>query len=180
MDDQKLITELRKKNRVAFDYLFTFYFSSLCVFADKYTGDRRVSEDIVEDFFVAFWENMDRIEIRSSLRAYFFTSVHNRCLDWLRRHRTENKYREKFLSKRNEAEVLTEEMIAESELRYALEKGLEQLAPRCREIFVMSRKKGLSNHEIAGQLGLSVRTVELQISTALGVLRKELFLFFKP
>ncbi|HWS00502.1 MAG TPA: sigma-70 family RNA polymerase sigma factor, partial [Prolixibacteraceae bacterium] len=52
--------------------------------------------------------------------------------------------------------------------------SLDKLAPRCREIFQMSRLKGFTNEEIAGQLGLSKRTVELQISNALKILRKEL------
>jgi len=63
---------------------------------------------------------------------------------------------------------------AESELRQAIQKSLQKLPPRCREIFELSRHNGLSNQEISEQLGLSKRTVELQISNSLKVLRKEL------
>jgi len=63
---------------------------------------------------------------------------------------------------------------AESELRQAVQKSLLKLPPRCREIFELSRQNGMSNQEISEQLGLSRRTVELQISNSLKVLRKEL------
>lgn len=66
---------------------------------------------------------------------------------------------------------------AESELRLAIEKSLKKLPPRCREIFELSRLNGLSNLEISEQLGISKRTVELQVSNALKILRKELIEF---
>ena len=62
----------------------------------------------------------------------------------------------------------------ETELRQAIQKSLLKLPPRCREIFELSRQNGMSNQEISEQLGLSRRTVELQISNSLKVLRKEL------
>src|SRR5659263_394918 len=68
----------------------------------------------------------------------------------------------------------TEHYFAEAELQQAIQKSLEKLPPRCREIFELSRLDGLSNQHISEQLGLSKRTVELQISNSLKVLRKEL------
>jgi RNA polymerase sigma-70 factor (ECF subfamily) len=68
----------------------------------------------------------------------------------------------------------TDHYFAESELRLAIKKSLEKLSPRCREIFELSRLNGLSNKEISDKLGMSKRTVELQISNSLKILRKEL------
>jgi RNA polymerase sigma factor (sigma-70 family) len=53
-------------------------------------------------------------------------------------------------------------------------KIVDQLPPRCKRIFIMSRVSGLSNREIAEQLAISKRTVETQISNALKVLREKL------
>lgn len=111
------------------------------------------------------------IEIKSSLKAYLFNAVHHRCSDWQKHLKTVEKYRKAFLSQDNELSIQAEEMIVESELRLAFQKGLEKCPPRCREIFIMNRVNGLSNQQIAETLGLSKRTVELQISSALKVLR---------
>ena len=68
----------------------------------------------------------------------------------------------------------TDQYFAESELRNAVQKSLGKFPPRCREIFELSRLNGFSNQEISDKLDISKRTVELQISNALKILRKEL------
>lgn len=174
MDEQNLIQELRKRNRLVFDYLFTFYYSGLCLYAYKYIGDHQYAEDVVQDFFVTLYFESPKLEIRSSLKSYFYVSIRNRCIDWHKHQQAIGKYREAILKKNEEKEYPTEEMVVESELRAAIEKGMEKLPDRCREIFTMSRIKGFTNQEIADQLNLSKRTVELQISNALRILRSEL------
>jgi RNA polymerase sigma-70 factor, ECF subfamily len=174
LEEQNLIKELKKRNKFAFDYLFTYYYSGLCVFAYKYLGDHQSVEDVVQDFFVSFYFEIPQLEIKSSLKAYLFVSVRNRCLDWQKHHHIVEKYRKMMLRKSDERDDLPSEMLAESELRSAIEKGMEKLPERCREVFIMSRIKGLSNQEIADELHLSKRTVELQITNALKILRAEL------
>jgi len=174
LNEDLLIKELRSRNTIAFDFVFNYYYSGLCAFAHKYIPEKEVVEDIVQDFFVTFWIESPRLEIKSSLKSYLFTSIHNRCLDWHKHQTVHQKYRKNVLLKNEESELRSEEMLVESELRLAIQKGLEQCAPRAREIFEMSRINGLSNQQIADQLGLSKRTVELQISNALKILRTSL------
>jgi RNA polymerase sigma-70 factor (ECF subfamily) len=66
------------------------------------------------------------------------------------------------------------DLFVESELQQQIAKAMEKLPERAREIFMLSRFKGISNDEIATQLELSKRTVETQISNALKILRNEL------
>ena len=61
--------------------------------------------------------------------------------------------------------------IKNQELLLELSHYLEKLPKRCQEIFYLSRMDNLSNQEIAGRLGISKRTVENQITTALKHLR---------
>ena len=61
-----------------------------------------------------------------------------------------------------------------SELQDKIKNSIEILPDKCREIFMMSRMRGMKNEEIASELNLSKRTVESQISNALKVLRVEL------
>lgn len=165
---------MRSRNILAFNFVFNYYYSGLCAFAQKYIADKDIVEDIVQDFFVTFWLESPRLEIKSSLKSYLFTSIHNRCLDWYKHSKVHDKYRKEIFLKREETEIRTDEMVVESELRMAIQKGLEKFQPRTREIFEMSRIRGLTNQQIAEELVLSKRTVELQISNALKILRTTL------
>ena len=174
MDEQILIKELKNRNKTVFDHLFITYYSGLCAFAFKYLGNRELAEDVVQDFFVSFWIEGPRLEIKSALKAYLFTSVRNRCLDWHRHRNASEKYRKLILSKNRETDPEEEEMVTEPELRVAVYNALQKCSPRSREIFMLSRIDGLSNQQIADRLGLSKRTVELQISNALHTLKNVL------
>jgi RNA polymerase sigma-70 factor (ECF subfamily) len=140
----------------------------------QYLNYRDEVEDLVQDLFVSLWMEAPNLEIRTSLKSYLFSSIKNRCLDYQKHQKVTEKYREYILFSADNGENSTEQYFSESELRQFIQKSLEKLSPRCREIFELSRIKGMSNQEISEQLGISKRTVELQISNSLKVLRKEL------
>lgn len=174
MDEHALIKELKNRNQTVFDYIFINYYSSLCAFANKYLESRELAEDVVQDFFVNFWIEGSRLEIKSSLKSYLYASIRNRCLDWHKHRNSSEKYRKFILSGIAESGPNEEEMATESELRVAVYNALQKCSPRSREIFTLSRIDGLSNQQIADRLGLSKRTVELQISNALKTLKSVL------
>ena len=178
MKDHILIEGLTRRDKIVFDYIFNYYYSSLCVFAMQYLDNRNAVEDLVQDFFVYFWLNSPRLQIKSSLKSYLFTSIKNRCLDYQKHHQITKRYREYLLFSGELEDNSMEHVFAESELRQLIHKSMSKLTPRCREIFELSRLSGLSNQEISNELGISKRTVELQISNSLKILRKELAEFF--
>jgi RNA polymerase sigma-70 factor, ECF subfamily len=174
LKDQLIIEGLERREKIVFDYIFNYYYSSLCAFSLQYIDDRKSVEDLVEDFFVYLWVEAPRVKIKSSLRSYLFTSVKNRCLDYQKHHKIAEKYRNFILFSTEKDTNSAEHFFAESELRQAIQTSLGKLPPRSREIFEYSRLNGLSNQEISDKLEISKRTVELQISNALKMLRKEL------
>ena len=140
----------------------------------QYIDNRNSVEDLVQDFFVYLWVEAPNLKIKSSLKSYLFAAVKNRCLDYQKHHKITEKYRTYLLFSTEMDDNSTEHFFAESELRLAIQTSLGKLPPRCREIFEYSRLNGLSNQEISDKLGISKRTVELQISSSLKILRKEL------
>jgi RNA polymerase sigma-70 factor (ECF subfamily) len=140
----------------------------------QFIDNRNAVEDLVQDFFVYLWIEAPRLKIKSSLKSYLFTAIKNRCLDYQKHHKITEKYRSFILFSTEKEDDSTEHFFAESELRQAVQTSLGKLPPRCREIFEYSRLHGLSNQEISDKLGISKRTVELQISNSLKILRKEL------
>lgn len=174
MKDLLIIKGLEQRDKVVFDYVFNYYYSSLCAFSMQYLDKRGEVEDLVQDFFVYLWVEAPRLKINSSLKSYFFTAIKNRCLDYQKHHKITEKYRTFMLFSTEKGDDSTEHLFAESELRQAIQVSMSKLSPRCREIFEHSRLHGLSNQEISDKLSISRRTVELQISNSLKVLRKEL------
>jgi RNA polymerase sigma-70 factor (ECF subfamily) len=172
-----LIEGLGKRDKLVFDYIFNYYYSSLCAFSLQFVDDRNAVEDLVQDFFVSLWLEAPRLQIKSSLKSYLFAAIKNRCFDIQKHQKVTEKYRAFILFSTDNVNNSTDQYFAESELRQAIQKSLEKLSPSCRKIFEMSRHSGLSNQEISDQLEISKRTVELQISNSLKILRKELVEF---
>jgi RNA polymerase sigma-70 factor (ECF subfamily) len=167
-----LIDALKEGNQQVFDYLFHLYYSGLVIFSIKYVGNRETAEDIVQDFFVNTWIKRESINISQSLKSYFFTSVRNRSLDYIRHMKV--KLRVNELNKFEENPSQADDFIIESELREMLNKAINKLPPTCKEIFLMNRFEGIAPSNIAEQKNISVRTVEGHIGKALKILRTEL------
>ena len=172
MEEKYLILGIKNKNEVVFDFVFNYYYSGLCAYSKHWTDDSAVAEDIVQDFFVFLWINSSKLEITSSLKSYFFISVKNRTLNYLKHEKVKEQYKNEVI--KETSLNYTDWTITESELTEIIEKAIQKLPPRCREIFKLNRIQGKNNGEIAEKLGLSKRTVELQISNALKFLRVEL------
>lgn len=174
MDELYLISRLKQKDKIVFDFIFNYYYSGLCVYAKQFGCSSEAAEDIVQDFFVSLWVKASDITINDSLRSYLFSSIKKRCLDVIRHNKVREKYEETVIVESQDTQDDSFSLFVESELREAINKSLEKLPPRCREVFSLSRYYGESNQQIAEKLGLSKRTVELQISNALKILRVEL------
>ena len=174
LEETFLVNGLRGKNKGVFDLVFTYYYSGLCVFVNRYVNDTEAAEDIVQDLFVRLWHNSFDLQIESSLKSYLFACARNKALDFLKHQKVKGRHKRKLMQ---QSEVVTpDEMweFAETELRDILTDAMAKLPPRTREIFEMSRFHGLSNDQISIGLDISKRTVEVQISNALKILRKEL------
>ncbi len=174
MEETFLKQGLHEKNKVVFDFVFQYYYSGLCAYAETIVKEQEAVEDIVQELFVSIWIKGEQLKITGSLKNYLFTSVKNRCFDFLKHQKVKIKSAPILQASRSSNEETPENWMAEVELQERIENSLRNLPPRCQEIFRMSRFDGLKNQEIANQLGLSRRTVELQISSALKVLRKDL------
>jgi len=172
MDDSFIKSNIKNRDKKTFDSVFTYYYSGLCAFAYNYINDRDRVEDIVQDFFVCFWADCQDLEISGTLKSYFFSSVKNRCLDEIKHDTVKNSHKEHVMNKNSESDGYDE--YAEAELLEIIEKAIAKLQPRTGEIFTLSRFQGKSNSEIASQLGITKRTVEIQISNALKELKKHL------
>lgn len=174
IEERILIDHIRSGDQAAFELVFRYYYPGLVIFASQFTLDTSSAEEIVQDFFVRVWEKRSGLLSSNSLKSYFFTSVRNRCFNFLKRKKVELEVIGELQALANEHLLFDPDIYVASELQEKIRQAVDTLPERCREIFVMSRFKGMKNDEIAENLNLSKRTVETQISNALAFLRRDL------
>jgi RNA polymerase sigma-70 factor (family 1) len=158
---------------VPFEELFKQYYAPLVAYACRYVSNVDIAREIVQDFFVRFYEKRQTLTIDISVKSYLYRSIYNCCINYINQRNIQEKHLRNIDLERDDEENLENE-INTVELQYKIFEVIEELPAKCRRIFKMNRLEGLKNEEIAKQLNLSKRTVETQISKALKVLRKKL------
>lgn len=174
ISEEILIGRFIHGDETAFELLFRHYYPGLVIFVSQMTLNKSDAEEIVQDFFFRMWRKRDRIRACTSLKSYLFTSLKNRGINYLVSKKYEAGKIEEFKEVMRSNLTYEADVFVSSELQEKINQAFEKLPPRTKEIFVLSRFHDLKNDEIAHKLDISKRTVELQISNALKILREEL------
>jgi len=156
-----------------FEALFKLHFQYLCNFARQYVGDTDAAQEITQKVFITLWEKREEMDPKLAVKSYLFTSVKNRCLNFIRDNKT---YRSKVLDLDCGEVVIgiEEEYFEEEELKEQIREALASLPPTCRKVFEMSRFQQMKYKEISEELEISQKTVEAHMSKALKMLREAL------
>ncbi|MDE6552615.1 MAG: RNA polymerase sigma-70 factor [Muribaculaceae bacterium] len=155
-----------------FDIFFRRMYLPLGMFALRIVDDAQSAEDIVEDCFAKAWQMTEEGKEFDDFKAYMYRSVRNGCISFIRA-------RKETVGIEYIPEV-DEETVDTSERDARLWKAIDSLPEKCREVFLLSKRDGLSNDEIAERMGISVKTVKNQMTKAFSRLREELSSGHKP
>ncbi len=155
------------RSEAEFQRLFERLYPPLCNYALAILGDLPQCEDIVQGVFVAFWEKSKQQKIDKP-DQYLTRSVKHRCIDDLRKR--ERRTVVPITQELHEPSVHSSDEHAEEQLA-KLSFLIAKLPPKTRQVFLLSRKEGLTYREIAQEMGISVKTVENQMGRALRMLR---------
>ncbi|WP_420150574.1 RNA polymerase sigma-70 factor [Spirosoma sp.] len=161
VNDEKAFTALYDRD---FRLLFNYVFSKV--------NDRFAAQEIVQELFISIWKQRHINTIQVS-RAYLFASAKNLIISHYRKEYTRQHYYSQWEVQREVSTEPTDQPLLMADLQQRYEQGLQLLPPKCREVFLSSRK-GQSNREIAQQLTISEKTVEQHITKALRLLREYL------
>ena len=180
MLSKDIIFGLKNGHEDAYKYLYDEYYNKLCRLANLYVRDSFVSENIVGDLIFHLWENREQFEIHDSLNAYLFTSVRNRCYNYLSQAHVQ---KESSITQLQDDSIIfsmhsdTElpiGILMEKELQKAVDLAVNQLPEQTKKVFELKRYEDLSYEEISIQLNISTNTVKYHIKNALRILREEL------
>ncbi|MDE3741161.1 RNA polymerase sigma factor [Maribacter polysaccharolyticus] len=172
-NDGVLKDELEKGNHQALVYLMNTYHHSLCLYVYSLSNDYEGAQDLVQNVFISLWEKRRNIRSIKSIKSFLYKSVYNGFIDQWR------KDKRMLTIERIHFEAL--EQIVENENEELLKKQIElvrcevqNLPPRCKQTFLLSKQEGLTNIEIADFMKVSRRTVEVQMNKAFRILRGKL------
>lgn len=153
--------------------MFREHYIALSHFARKYLGDLDTGKEIVHHVFFHIWESRTDFDFDKPAKSYLFTSVYNRCMNYLRDQKKFTSAPESFAEEITEATTYTDQLEV-AELEASIQSAIAKLPEKCREVFMLNRFEGKKYAEIAEMLHISVKTVEAQMSKALKILREEL------
>ena len=178
--EREAVIELQVGERDFFIRLFEENYKSLVLYAKRFVMDTEIARDLVQDVFIYLWDKREQLSIDRSIDSYLYRAVHNACINHLKRESAKENYLKQFLLKLNENTLATSgsedahELVIHNDLLARIEAIIESLPEQCKNIFRLSRFRGLKNKEIAKIYAISPRTVETQIYRALKILREKL------
>lgn len=155
-----------------FETEFRRLYLPLCMYALRLTGDVDDAEDLVEDSFMRVWQRMEQGDPIDNLKAFMYMSVRNACISSMRHCREKTGL--EFVPE------IDDETVDTSERDARIWRAVDELPGKCREIFLLGKRDGLSYEEIAEELGISVHTVRNQMAKAMQRMRDALKGGHKP
>lgn len=171
-DDKTLLNSIKSGDNQAFEYLFKVYYPRLHRYAIRFLKDEDIAHDIIQECFMHLWEKRATLSA-ISIASLLFAMVRNSCLNYIKHISIVEKYQIDTKLEGEERLYYTdffldaEHKLLYDELQEQVKIVMDKLSPRSREIFIMSRFKGLKNREIAETLNISTTAVEKQISKTL-------------
>lgn len=172
-DNDVLIESLINGDETAYIYLIDSYHHKLCVYANSLVKNTYSAEDIVQNVFLKIWEQRTRLKSNHSIKSFLYKLVYNEFIDLYRKNQSLFSLEKKYYEALNSV-VLEDDPDSFQRILNVVNKEIQSLPPKCKEVFILSKKEGLTNIEIAEHLDVSIKTVEAQITKAFSILRSSL------
>ena len=165
--DSLLVENLKGGDKSSFEKLYKKYYVLLCLYSSSRIGSQEDAKEIVQDVFFSIWKNRDTLNTTESVKSYLYRAVHNQGVNYIKRKKLERDYLHTL-----NPEPISENEESQIELKRKIHDVVASLPPKRMEIFRMNRYEGLKYKQIAERLGISIKTVENQMGSALKYLEQ--------
>jgi RNA polymerase sigma-70 factor (ECF subfamily) len=169
--DIHILDQLKEQPEIALKVLYDKFYNYICSVVYKMVGDSTLAEDISQEVFVEVWKRRDSLDVNLSLRGYLRRVAVNKTLNYIRAQKMNFEDEDTILQVPS-TENSVQKILEAKDLERVINDSIDSLPERCRVVFGLSRFEELSYKEISSELGISVKTVENQISKALKLVRK--------
>ena len=175
LSEKEELELLRIASKQSFEALYHRYSGKLYNFVMKISkGDTYIAEELVQRTFIKVWETREYIDSDKSFISYLCTIAKNMLLNEYEHQTVQFIYQEYVKVNTADVDSSTEKEVDKNLLEEYIDKLADKLPPKRREIFILSRKEGLSNKKIAERLHITESTIETQLSKALAFMKSQM------
>lgn len=163
------------RTQAEFKDFYEQYADDVAAFLHSYASNKAQLKDWVHDVFIKMWDARESINFDDpSIKGYLLTTARNHALKKLRKNKTYEEWLEHHIHILEKTTSQDDLNIHPDDRMAAYRQALQNVAPRSRRAYQLSREEGLTYQEISEVMDISIKTVESHITTALKILRDEL------
>ena len=172
--DKDLVGLLLEDDHLAYLEIYNRHAKGLYVTGCKKLDDKDEVKDLLQDVFVALWQNRYSLTVDTPLPGYLHATMRYMVIKRVVHKKVQITYLESLKFSTPVKSSTADYLARENELKRIIESEISSLPGKMQEVFRMSREHHLSHKEIAMQLGLSEATVKKHVNNALKSLRVKL------
>ncbi|CAM4241225.1 RNA polymerase sigma factor [Zobellia roscoffensis] len=172
-DNSTLIKNLIRGEEKAYMFLLDTYHRQLNAYAITLTHNQSTAQDIVQNVFLKTWKSRKKLNPELSIRSFLYKCVYNEFLNHYQKNKAVVLLQAKYIEYAHEVVEETDNN-ALTKMIEIVNREIQKLPPKCQKVFILSKREGLTNNEIADYLDISIKTVEAQITKAFRILKKKL------
>lgn len=173
-DEKLLLVHLKRGDEAAFEAIYRKYSAKLFVHVLRLVKDRDTTEDLLQEVFIKAWNNREGIDPEKSYGAYLFTIAKHTVYNHFRRASLEVQVAAYIASQSSEIYRHVEEELATREYSEAIQKAIDRLPPKRREVYIRCKIEGMSYEQVADELGCSVAAINAHIVKATKTIKSHL------
>ncbi|WP_140487241.1 RNA polymerase sigma factor [Flavobacterium sp. GSA192] len=173
-DDNAILVQcLVNGEENAYKFLLNKFHRKLHAYALTLVNDHSMAQDIVQNVFLKTWKSRNKLNPEFSIQSFLYKSVYNEFINTYQQNKAMMLLQQKYIESIQNVVETTDDSSIERMLAI-INKEIQNLPPKCQQVFILSKKEGLTNIEIAEHLDVSIKTVEAQISKAYKILKEKL------
>ncbi|MBJ6368932.1 RNA polymerase sigma-70 factor [Snuella sp. CAU 1569] len=170
---ESVFLRFKRGDEVAFKFYFDKYYNNIVGFCVQFLHDEDKAKSVAQEAFIKLWLNREKVSKKTGIPAFLYTAAKSKCLNQIRHNKVVSKYKDFKLQEKEQQlnqevlQALNFDSMNLTELKETIDKAIQDLPERCREVFIKRRIENKKNREIAEELGVSVKAVEANMTRAI-------------
>lgn len=169
--EKELPASIAAGDTFAFRQLFDIYYDTIYCAAFKWTKEKEISKDIVQDIFVKLWINRQALATVENLKVYLLVITKNHVFNTFKKKVRAETFLKEIDNNAKISSSGTAEQVDFKETNALLQKAIEQLPPQQKKVFTLGKLEGYKLKDIAGQMSISIVTVNKHMALAVKSVR---------